>query len=254
MPKPVDRKRLRAVRYQAHQRRRRGSRCRRRANCAAVSGQLDVAPVEYEGLPVGAGVSRGHAMPSGSEFYRWVAGRTDTCPTPNVTGIELYDTLLSARPEQAQRFVFLTGGATTEAARAFLARVGVARPIVDKPFLDLAELRAQFRPSRPRPSSRAGGAAGPVTQPRRVQHAHSPRASTTHRASPQRSHGACLSAHHGTSIGGPAVPFQHGQVLRGCGFRKRVRYAIRRDGGACDDGKSRLYGKRGDDVGRRVGV
>ena len=145
MPKPVDRKRLRAVRYQAHQRRRRGSRCRRRANCAAVSGQLDVAPVEYEGLPVGAGVSRGHAMPSGSEFYRWVAGRTDTCPTPNVTGIELYDTLLSARPEQAQRFVFLTGGATTEAARAFLARVGVARPIVDKPFLDLAELRAQVQ-------------------------------------------------------------------------------------------------------------
>jgi two-component system cell cycle sensor histidine kinase/response regulator CckA len=62
---------------------------------------------------------------------------------PNVTGIELYDTLLLARPEQAQRFVFLTGGATTETARAFLARV--ARPIVDKPFLDLAELRAQVQ-------------------------------------------------------------------------------------------------------------
>lgn len=51
---------------------------------------------------------------------------------PDLNGIELYDRLVSERPELANRFIFITGGAFTERARVFLRRAD--RPIVKKPF------------------------------------------------------------------------------------------------------------------------
>jgi signal transduction histidine kinase/DNA-binding NarL/FixJ family response regulator len=58
---------------------------------------------------------------------------------PTMTGMDLHEALLRAVPEQAARMIFLTGGAFTERARAFLSSVANAR--LDKPF-DPAELRA----------------------------------------------------------------------------------------------------------------
>jgi len=51
---------------------------------------------------------------------------------PEVTGIELYRALQEAIPDQAARVVFITGGATSEAARAFLEEHGGR--VVHKPF------------------------------------------------------------------------------------------------------------------------
>ena len=42
---------------------------------------------------------------------------------PQVTGMELYQRICNEFPEHAQRVVFLTGGAFTQAARDFLANV-----------------------------------------------------------------------------------------------------------------------------------
>jgi two-component system cell cycle sensor histidine kinase/response regulator CckA len=58
---------------------------------------------------------------------------------PAMGGSEVYDAVLAARPAQAARFAFLTGGVTTEAAAAFLERAG--RPIFLKPLSGIAELR-----------------------------------------------------------------------------------------------------------------
>jgi CheY-like chemotaxis protein/two-component sensor histidine kinase len=58
---------------------------------------------------------------------------------PQVTGIEMHATLTVVAPEQAQRMVFVTGGAFTQRARAFLD--GVSNPRVEKPF-DAQRLRA----------------------------------------------------------------------------------------------------------------
>ncbi|MBS2022318.1 MAG: response regulator [Deltaproteobacteria bacterium] len=58
---------------------------------------------------------------------------------PEVTGMDLYETLLEWHPEQAQRVVFLSGGAFTPAAQEFLNRA--LRPILEKPFRGW-ELRA----------------------------------------------------------------------------------------------------------------
>ena len=58
---------------------------------------------------------------------------------PEMTGMELYDALGERAPALRSRMVFLTGGAFTPAAEAFLERV--ARPCVNKPF-GIAELRA----------------------------------------------------------------------------------------------------------------
>jgi hypothetical protein len=49
-----------------------------------------------------------------------------------MTGIELHQALVRSRPELAERMVFVTGGAFTEAAEDFLERVDVRR--MDKPF------------------------------------------------------------------------------------------------------------------------
>jgi ligand-binding sensor domain-containing protein/signal transduction histidine kinase/CheY-like chemotaxis protein len=51
---------------------------------------------------------------------------------PEMTGMELYETLVRELPAQAERVVFLTGGAFTEAARRFLE--STPRPCLDKPF------------------------------------------------------------------------------------------------------------------------
>ena len=50
---------------------------------------------------------------------------------PRMTGMELYAELEDRMPDQAARIVFVTGGAFTAAARAFLDRVPNAR--LDKP-------------------------------------------------------------------------------------------------------------------------
>jgi CheY-like chemotaxis protein len=51
---------------------------------------------------------------------------------PEVTGMEIYDELSRLALYQAKRMIFLTGGAFTEKARAFLERV--PNPRVEKPF------------------------------------------------------------------------------------------------------------------------
>jgi CheY-like chemotaxis protein len=51
---------------------------------------------------------------------------------PDVSGMDVYDRIVRAQPELAPRFVFVTGGAFTERARAFVEEVGL--PVVEKPF------------------------------------------------------------------------------------------------------------------------
>lgn len=51
---------------------------------------------------------------------------------PQLSGIDLYRRLLVSAPRQAENIVFLTGGAFTEDARAFIASAVV--PVVAKPF------------------------------------------------------------------------------------------------------------------------
>jgi len=58
---------------------------------------------------------------------------------PEVSGVDLHARIAAARPEQAARMIFLTGGAFTPRARAFLEKAPHAR--LEKPF-DPAELRA----------------------------------------------------------------------------------------------------------------
>ena len=62
---------------------------------------------------------------------------------PELDGIALFEELRGARPEQASRFVFLTGGALNEKQRSFLKSAKV--PIVYKPFSkdELLELIAR---------------------------------------------------------------------------------------------------------------
>jgi CheY-like chemotaxis protein/anti-sigma regulatory factor (Ser/Thr protein kinase) len=51
---------------------------------------------------------------------------------PHSSGIQLYEQLATVRPEYLPRIVFMTGGAFTPQARAFLAKLG--RPHLEKPF------------------------------------------------------------------------------------------------------------------------
>lgn len=57
---------------------------------------------------------------------------------PHMTGMELYDRLLQDHPDEAARVVFLTGGAFTNGADAFLDRV--SHRTLEKPF-DAMQLR-----------------------------------------------------------------------------------------------------------------
>jgi CheY-like chemotaxis protein len=51
---------------------------------------------------------------------------------PEVSGMDVYETVLEERPDLAERFIFMTGGAFTERARTFLDRV--SNPKLEKPF------------------------------------------------------------------------------------------------------------------------
>lgn len=51
---------------------------------------------------------------------------------PEVSGMDVYETILEERPDIAARFIFMTGGAFTDRARAFLERV--SNPKLEKPF------------------------------------------------------------------------------------------------------------------------
>ncbi len=61
---------------------------------------------------------------------------------PGMSGIELHRALVQNRPELAERMVFITGGAFTEAAEDFLDRIAIRR--MDKPF-DPRALQAVVR-------------------------------------------------------------------------------------------------------------
>jgi PAS domain S-box-containing protein len=80
---------------------------------------------------------------------------------PEMTGAELHAHLSREAPELAERMIFVTGGAFTEAMQRFLHEV--ANPMVDKPF-DLARLRHLIRervsgPFAPRVANAAGAGA-----------------------------------------------------------------------------------------------
>ncbi|MEM7158819.1 MAG: ATP-binding protein [Myxococcota bacterium] len=51
---------------------------------------------------------------------------------PEISGMDVYDLVNAERPDLAARFVFMTGGAFTDRARAFLDKVG--NPRLEKPF------------------------------------------------------------------------------------------------------------------------
>jgi CheY-like chemotaxis protein len=57
---------------------------------------------------------------------------------PVVTGMDLYAELLRVAPDVAGRIIFMTGGAFTARARAFIE--SVANPVLEKP-IDLGKLR-----------------------------------------------------------------------------------------------------------------
>lgn len=57
---------------------------------------------------------------------------------PEMSGMELYETILGCRPELAERIVFITGGAFTPAARAFLEQI--PNRWLQKPF-DASQIR-----------------------------------------------------------------------------------------------------------------
>jgi CheY-like chemotaxis protein len=83
---------------------------------------------------------------------------------PEMTGMELYETLVREAPEQAGRMVFLTGGAFTEAARSFLESTQL--PWLEKPFepetlrTRLRALLAERRQPSPGPASTGTGRTG----------------------------------------------------------------------------------------------
>ncbi len=58
---------------------------------------------------------------------------------PVMTGMDLYAEVVRAAPKLAGRIVFMTGGAFTSRARAFLA--SVANQCLEKP-LDMSKLRS----------------------------------------------------------------------------------------------------------------
>jgi CheY-like chemotaxis protein len=51
---------------------------------------------------------------------------------PEMTGMDLYDELQQSMADQAAKFIFMSSGAFTENARAFLARS--SNEVIDKPF------------------------------------------------------------------------------------------------------------------------
>jgi CheY-like chemotaxis protein len=58
---------------------------------------------------------------------------------PEMTGMEVHATVAKKVPEQAERFVFVTGGAFTPAATDFVGRI--SNTVLEKPY-DLRALNA----------------------------------------------------------------------------------------------------------------
>ena len=61
---------------------------------------------------------------------------------PDVSGMDVYERVAEVSPGLAARFVFVTGGAFTGRARAFVEQVGA--PVLEKPF-DLVTLSPILR-------------------------------------------------------------------------------------------------------------
>jgi len=51
---------------------------------------------------------------------------------PETTGMDFYHELRQSMTDQAEKFIFKSGGAFTDTARAFLARS--SNEVIDKPF------------------------------------------------------------------------------------------------------------------------
>jgi len=64
---------------------------------------------------------------------------------PDLTGMDLFEEIKATRPELAERFVFMTGGALTGRVEEFFQRY--PNRCIQKPF-DLVELRSLVRPRR----------------------------------------------------------------------------------------------------------
>jgi CheY-like chemotaxis protein len=105
-------------------------------------------------LRVGTAIQRGlcdcdvAVTVSGAEALAWISAgqRFDTifCDLmmPEMSGVELHAEIERLAPEQAARMVFITGGATTVGAQAFLD--AMPNPVIDKPF-ELQRLREAVR-------------------------------------------------------------------------------------------------------------
>jgi CheY-like chemotaxis protein len=61
---------------------------------------------------------------------------------PDLTGMDVYERLAAAAPDQAAKMIFVTASATTNRARAFVA--AMANRVLEKPF-DVAQLRRVVR-------------------------------------------------------------------------------------------------------------
>ena len=66
---------------------------------------------------------------------------------PGMTGFDLYEEVERVAPDQADRMIFLTGGAATPEAAEFVA--SVPNLVIQKPF-DVSKIRELIRSRRPR--------------------------------------------------------------------------------------------------------
>jgi CheY-like chemotaxis protein len=73
------------------------------------------------------------------------------------SGMDLYTAIAAVAPEQAERMIFMTGGAFTPAAREFLDRV--SNPRLEKPF-DANVLRNRCTKTRSSRALRCGACSG----------------------------------------------------------------------------------------------
>ena len=91
-------------------------------------------PARAVALRLGPG---GQAVARLARGERWDAILCDLM-MPEVSGMELFDELAREVPAYSERVIFMTGGAFTPQARAFLTRLD--RPHLEKPFSE-AQLR-----------------------------------------------------------------------------------------------------------------
>jgi signal transduction histidine kinase/ActR/RegA family two-component response regulator len=114
----------------------------RRARILVVDDELDILKVVRRTLSgehdVATASSAWEAMERIAKGERFEVLLCDLM-MPEMTGMEFHSELLGRAPDQAARIIFLTGGAFTPAARAYLDKA--ANPTIDKPF-DARNLRA----------------------------------------------------------------------------------------------------------------